>query len=87
MKTWIALGAALTLWSATAYAEKGASIMFGDEVPSLKPQEAQSNESERCQELLREIDQLKGKPQRRITAQQRYEAECTIARPSAGSGN
>ena len=62
MKTWIALGAALTLWSAAVFAEKGASIMFGDEAPSLKPPQEQTTESEHCQDLLREIDQLKGKP-------------------------
>ena len=87
MKTWIAIGTAMMIWSTALQAEKGASIMFGNEAPSLKPQDQESVESERCQELLSEIDQLKGKPQRRMTAQQKYEAECTSARLSTGSGN
>ena len=30
----------------------------------------------KCRDLAREVETLKGKPQRRFTAQQRYEAEC-----------
>jgi len=84
MKNTIALGIVLLLWGSAAAAEKGASIMFGDEAPSFKPQNDSSAQSERCQELLREVDNLKGKPQRRITAQERYEAECLLSGAADG---
>ena len=35
-----------------------------------------SEESQRCAELARKVQQLKGRPQQRYVAQQRYEAEC-----------
>ena len=34
-------------------------------------------DAEHCQDLLRQADELKGKPQRRATVMQRYEIECT----------
>jgi hypothetical protein len=63
-----------------AFAEKQAhSIMFGDsEQPSdltAKP-ETTTTQTDRCADLAREIEALKGKPQRRFTASQRYQAEC-----------
>lgn len=36
-----------------------------------------SAQSEHCKELHKKIDELKGKPQRRYAAAQRYKAECT----------
>ena len=35
-----------------------------------------SGNSERCQDLLHQIEQSRGKPQRRYTLMQTYEAEC-----------
>lgn len=35
-----------------------------------------SGESERCRELSRQVEQLRGKPQRRYAAQQDYLLEC-----------
>jgi len=35
-----------------------------------------SKESARCQELHQEVEQLRGKPQRRYTARDAYELEC-----------
>ena len=35
---------------------------------------------ERCRKLSKEVEALKGKPQRRFAAAQRYEAECKAPR-------
>lgn len=67
---------AACLSCAPVLAEKGESIMFGDPSPSLAPETGTGDSGDRCQQLLNEIDALKGKPQRRMTAQQRYDAEC-----------
>ena len=64
----------------TAIAEKQPqSIMFGNtqEASELTSQTtADTAKSDRCAELAKEVEALKGKPQRRFTAAQRYEAEC-----------
>lgn len=75
MKHLIVAAVAGCLLSASALAEKGESIMFGDPSPSLAPAEGDSGT--KCENLLKEIDALKGKPQRRMAAQQRYDAECS----------
>ncbi len=37
---------------------------------------AAGTRSDRCAKLAREVEALRGKPQRRYTAEQRYELEC-----------
>ena len=76
MKFWMLIAAAACLSSGPVLAQKGESILFGDEAPSLAPLPAGQDQGDKCEQLLQEIDSLKGKPQRRAAAQQRYEAEC-----------
>ena len=38
--------------------------------------EKTSSSEDKCRDLARDVEALKGKPQRRYVAQQRYEAEC-----------
>ncbi len=62
-----------------AHAEKGQSIMFGDPDPLYqeKSRDTSTEElSKHCRELRRQMDELKGKPQRRHTIAQRYKLEC-----------
>jgi len=64
-------------------AGRGQSIMYGDdpgthsELTTLTAG-TQQDRGDRCIELLREADALKGKPQRRSTAMERYRAECEL---------
>ena len=44
------------------------------------PAGQQSDRGERCQTLAREIEKLKGKPQRRNALSEQYRAECEISR-------
>lgn len=68
------------LWSTclTVQAQKGESVMFGDDTPSLKPDTVATGD-DRCEALRREIEALKGKPQRHMAAVKAYEAECQRA--------
>lgn len=58
------------------------SIMFGDS-PAMErspltnrtPAEQQTGDNH-CLEMLQQIEELRGNPQRRFTAEQRYQAEC-----------
>lgn len=62
-----------------AHAEKGQSVMFGDPDPvSSQPgrDTAEQEKTDLCKELRREMDALKGKPQRRNAVVQRYRLEC-----------
>ena len=65
--------------------ERGQSIMFDDKRgvdngnklgSSHTPLDALQRTDDQCSQLLKEIENLKGKPQRRYAAQQRYNAEC-----------
>ena len=60
-------------------AEKGQSIMFGDPDPvyteSVTKDPAQEK-ADYCNELRKQMDELKGKPQQRNAAVQRYQLEC-----------
>ena len=60
-------------------AEKGQSIMFGDQDPlyteTTKKDPAQEK-ADYCSELRKQMDDLKGKPQRRNVVVQRYQLEC-----------
>lgn len=61
--------------------EPAQSIMFpataGDSVElTTLPSTGQPDLGDRCDEMAREIESLKGKPQRRFALSQQYEAEC-----------
>ena len=65
--------------SFTCHAEKGQSIMFGDQDPiyTEKTRDSSTTEqAEHCKQLRRQMDELKGKPQRRNAVSQRYRLEC-----------
>ncbi len=86
ISTLVVITACLT--GASAHAEQGESIMFGDQAPTLAPENQRLDSGDRCHDLLNEIDALKGKPQRRMTAQQRYDAECrSDAMPNVPGSN
>ena len=63
------------------HAEKGQSIMF--DKPNPNPVFQQDNnespneeQARHCKELSRQMEKLKGKPQRRYAVAERYKAEC-----------
>lgn len=65
--------------SFNCHAEKGQSIMFGDQDPiytEKTPDRGAANMAEHCKQLRRQMDDLKGKPQRRNAVAQRYRLEC-----------
>jgi hypothetical protein len=80
MKTGVVRMIGILLWSTciAVQAQKGESVMFGDDMPSLKPGAAEAG-GDRCEALWREIQTLKGKPQRHMAAMEIYEAECQRA--------
>lgn len=61
---------------------QGQSIMFGQQQGGdyshliTAPAGQSTSLGDKCQAMAREIDQLKGKPQRRSTLMERYQAEC-----------
>lgn len=60
-------------------AEKGKSIMFGDPDPVYTQpvkKDSAREKTDHCNELRRQMDELKGKPQRRNAVVQRYQLEC-----------
>ena len=63
----------------SSLAEKGQSIMFGDPEPlygePVKKDPAREK-ADYCNELRRQMDELKGRPQQRNMVIQRYELEC-----------
>lgn len=60
---------------------RGQSVMFGDDQRALTEQPTKADQlMERCKDLSRKVEALKGKPQRRYAAAQRYEAECGPSR-------
>ena len=71
----------LTLASQTSMAESNNEfIIQGDSNTSydhlVTMPEKTATPDNKCSELASEVEALKGKPQRRFVAQQRYEAEC-----------
>jgi hypothetical protein len=59
-------------------AEKGESIMFQPkEHPFMEAPQEINDEAEKCAQLAQQIEALKGKPQRRHAAQERYRIMCT----------
>ena len=70
----------LTLFFTPIFAQQPGSIMGSEQKPiySSSPGiSGNSVRSEHCKKLYKKIDALKGKPQRRYTAAQRYKDECT----------
>lgn len=70
--------------------QRGQSIMFqnqedvqtSDPLGSTHtPMDALKQNDDHCTELLKEIDRLQGKPQRRHAARQRYDEECRSTTP------
>jgi len=63
----------------SSLAEKGQSLMFGDPEPvyteAVKKDPAKEK-ADYCNDLRRQMDELKGKPQQRNMVMQRYELEC-----------
>jgi len=65
--------------SVASHAEKGQSIMFGDQDPVYTEKTRDpgiTDQAEHCKQLRRQTDELKGKPQRRNALVQRYRLEC-----------
>jgi len=63
----------------SSLAEKGQSIMFGDQDPVYT--EAVKNDPEKekadyCNDLRKQMEELKGRPQKRNMVIQRYEIDC-----------
>jgi len=61
--------------------ETNPSIMFNTDKDDLQylttePESQNNSLSSRCEEMSREIERLKGKPQRRSIATRRYNIEC-----------
>jgi hypothetical protein len=59
------------------------SIMFGDQQSvrdhrTTMPDGQKKDRGERCMEMLRAANRLKGKPQRRSAAMERYRQECEL---------
>jgi hypothetical protein len=79
-------GVLLSVLAACANAEEPSaarSIMFegnaGDrEYLTTLPEERPLDRGDRCMKMLQEVERLKGKPQRRSTAMQRYRQECEL---------
>ena len=70
---------ALLLLTRGSQAEKGQSIMFGDQDPvyteAVKTDPAREK-AEYCSDLRKQMDELKGRPQKRNMVIQRYQLEC-----------
>ena len=63
----------------SSLAEKGQSIMFGDQDPvyteSVKTDPAKEK-ADYCSDLRKQMDELKGRPQKRNMVIQRYQLDC-----------
>ena len=78
MKNYLLFLTCLTL-PFTVQAEKGQSIMFGDQDPLYSSSAATDPDRERadhCSELRKHMDELKGSPQKRNAVVRQYELEC-----------
>jgi hypothetical protein len=61
-----------------ASAQRGESIMFKpQEHPSTKPPQSNEGKAGECTRLAKQIEALKGKPQRRHAALERYRLLCS----------
>ena len=80
----ILLTLAIVAMSPAGHGEKGQSIMFGDPDPIYQeksPDRATAEHEEHCRQLRRQMDELKGKPQRRHAASERFKIECQAPGP------
>lgn len=78
MKKWL-LAVLVALVTVPGVAEKAPSVMFGDPDPVYNQGGRDSSDAERaafCKDLRKQLDELKGKPQRRNAVYQRYQLEC-----------
>ncbi|MES9942744.1 MAG: hypothetical protein ABW104_20465 [Candidatus Thiodiazotropha sp. 6PLUC2] len=77
--SWLVLLSLLLLFATFAVmAERGESVMFKPtEHPFVEPPPKQPSQAEECEQLLKEIEALKGKPQRRHAAIERHKQACT----------
>ena len=67
----------LFLPAAALFAEKGESVMFEPtQHPFTEAPPDADNQADKCQQLVRQIEELKGKPQRRHAAMERHKLEC-----------
>ncbi len=68
----------LLVVSFSCHAEKGKSIMFGDQDPIYSDPSMKFTEDKAafCQKLRKEMKELEGKPQQRNAVSQRYQLEC-----------
>ena len=70
--------------AAAQNAGQGQSIMFQDRennldhLTTLPESQKKKTRGDRCIEMSREIERLKGKPQRRSTMMERYRKECEL---------
>ncbi len=78
MKTLLILAASLAI-STCAWAEPKPSVMFGDTPQSILPET--SVRDAKCLQMQQEIQNLKGKPQRRSALDARFKAECRRKQP------
>lgn len=61
-----------------AIAERGESIMFEPkDHPFTQAPQVTEDEAEKCAQLTKQIEALKGKPQRRHAAMERYRLSCS----------
>lgn len=70
----------LILFSCISFAQQPGSVMSTENKPiySSSPNiNKGAAQSEHCTELYKNMESLKGKPQRRYAAAQRYKMECT----------
>ena len=81
MKTLLILAGSLAL-AATAWAEPKPSVMFGDTPQSIAEQLPETSARDaKCIQMKQEIQNLKGKPQRRSALDARFKAECGRKQP------
>lgn len=81
MKTLLLLAAGLVI-STAAWAEQKPSVMFGDTPQSISETVPEtSSRDAKCMQMRQEIENLKGKPQRRSALDARFKAECARKQP------
>ena len=77
-----ALSLSLVLFSGLSLAQQPMSVMNKEAQPlySSSPRiESGEERSKHCTKLAKQVEELKGKPQRRYAAAQRYKQECGAA--------
>lgn len=76
----ITLSVLIMLSTTVSAGDKGRSVMFQDNDEDIRHltslPKVEDAEASRCTEMVRKLEKLKGKPQRRYALRQRYELEC-----------